>query len=280
MARNNILVTGGSGTLGSYVRHVFFNDQVIAPRREEMDIRNIDAINKIFTVYQPNYVIHAAAETNVDICETDHTHADAVNIQGTKNVIDVCKKYGARLIYISTSSVFPGTNHIYTENDIPSPANYYGSTKLKGEDYVQKSGLEYMIVRIGWLIGGGMKEKKFISYILSSLKKGEKIYAVKDRYGSLAYAPLVLAFIQERIAERGWGVYHFGSSGSCSRYDMACAIRDIMKSSSEIVPVTHEYYAGQFTAHRPVYEVLGSTRIPIVLSWKDMLRTYVATELI
>lgn len=158
-----ILITGGSGLLGSKVVKLaeksfevipthntrsFFKDSVI------MDITNCERAFHVVAKIKPDVVMHPAAQTRVDQCEKDREGAWKVNAEGTKNVALACGKINAKLIYVSTDYVFDGEKGLYVESDEPNPVNYYGLTKLKGEKFVRENCQEYAITRTSVLYVG------------------------------------------------------------------------------------------------------------------------------
>jgi len=195
-----VLITGGNGVLAQYVKKSFTDYQVLAPGHKELDITNDRLINSFFEKNSPEIVLHLAAKTNVDECEKSPEEAFLVNGDGTKNIAEVCKKTGSLLVYISTAAVFDGNKEVFYEEDEPDPVNTYGKSKLQGEKYIQEVLESFLIVRAAWLIGGGKKEKKFVSYVVDQLDKGAKeIKAVSDKYGTITYAKELADLIKELV---------------------------------------------------------------------------------
>lgn len=280
---NKILVTGGLGTVGSYAKAVFNENAVFVMGKDDLDVTNIDNIEKIFDKIKPTSIIHLAALTNVDICEKNPDLAQKINFDGTRNIALIAKKYNIPLVYISTSAVFDGKtlpSEGYSEKDLPQPANEYAKTKLLGEKIIKKIVKNYIIVRGAWMIGGGKKEKKFISYIFDKIKKGNALRVVDDRFGTLTYARDLLEFLKERLNKKEFGLYHYGSKGMCSRYEIAKFIKKKLKSDSTIIPVSSTEFEEQFPAPRPTYEVIQSTKFPFESSWQNVLNKYIENDLL
>lgn len=278
-----ILVTGGGGVLSSYVKGVFIKNQVILADKKSFDITKKAETRKIIKKVKPDFIFHFAALTNVDLCENDKKMARKINYFGTKNVANVCKLYNIPLVYISTSAVFKGINPPlggYSEKDKPNPANYYGKTKLAGEKYIKSTLKKYIIVRAGWMIGGAKKEKKFLSYITDKIKEGKTVNVVNDKFGTLTYTKDLLIFIEKLLSGQKYGLFHYGSSGICSRYDIALFVKNIINKKAEIVPVSSNKFTKTFTAPRPKYEILKSKKIPFKTDWKKVLGNYIKEELL
>lgn len=279
----SIMVTGGYGTLGGYVLQVFSDSKVILTGRESLDVTKKEQIIRKVEEHKPDLLIHLAAITNVDLCEKDHVLAMSVNTYGTEKVVDVCKAYNIPLVYISTAAVFDGKNPPpggYRETDNPHPINFYGETKLLGEKIIKRGLKKFLIVRVGWLIGGGKKEKKFISYITETIRKGESVEVVSDIFGTIAYAKDLIAFIKERMARSEFGLYHFGCLGVCSRFDIANILRLEINKKAKVIPVSYKMFRKEFFAPRPQREILQSMKIPFTEPWALTLRRYIKTELL
>lgn len=280
---SKILVTGGMGTVASYAKAVFRNDAVFVMGKGDLDVTKIENVEKVFKKIKPATIIHLAALTNVDFCEKNPDQASKVNADGTKNIALMAKKYHVPLVYISTSAVFDGKklpNEGYSEEDKPKPVNIYAQTKLLGEETIKKTVNNYIIVRGAWMIGGGKKEKKFISYIFDKIKNGETLKVVNDRFGTLTYAKDLLAFVKERLKKKEFGLYHFGATGMCSRYDIANFIKTELNSKATIIPVSSKEFINQFPAPRPTYEVIKSIKFPFKSSWQNVLKRYIKSDLL
>ena len=189
MKKKKILVTGSGGTVGLYVASVFSKDKLFLTTKQNLDITDKKSVFQVFEEIRPDVVIHLAAKTNVDDCEENSREAYLINALGTQNIAEACKKNHVTIVYISSLAVFNGEKEYFTEEDKPKPVNVYGKTKLLGEKAIQKLVKNHIIIRTGWIVGGGMKEKKFISYILQQAKQGKKeIRVVNDKFGTIAYA--------------------------------------------------------------------------------------------
>lgn len=152
-----ILVTGASGLLGyNIVKRVkkHFKTYVIIPTHRtkplfsesvKMNITNENDVLQVFEKFGPDVVVHTAAETDVDKCETNKEHALKVNTVGTKNIAEDCRKKGTKIVCVSTDYVFNGEKGLYKEEDKPQPINHYGLAKLMGEDDAVKLCEDYVM---------------------------------------------------------------------------------------------------------------------------------------
>lgn len=228
-----ILITGASGLLGSKIVKLaercfevipthntrsFFKDSV------KMDITNSAEVFQVVVKMKPNVVMHAAAETRVDQCEKDRKYAWKVNAEGTKNVAMACGKFNAKLIYVSTDYVFDGEKGLYVESDEPNPANYYGWTKLKGEEFVRDNCQDYVIARTSVLYGWHSWKKNFALWVMESLRRGEPITVVDDHYNSPTLADNLAEVLLEIVKTDLSGIFHTAGSERINRYEFAVKI--------------------------------------------------------
>lgn len=280
MKKRLILVTGGKGIVASYISSVFPEYKIILAGKSELDITNKKQVFEALEKWKPFYIIHLAGKTNVDECQKHKREATRINYSGTRNIALACKKIDSTLIYLSTSAIFNGKEKGYYENSIPNPINHYGKTKLRGEMAIKQTIKKYYIIRSGWIIGGGIKQKKFVSFIVQQLRDNKKeIKAVDDKFGTLAYAKDVAEFIKRIISEKPYGVYHYGSKGICSRFMIAKRIITLLDKTAHLIPVKSESFSDRFFAKRPTYEVLKSRKIPFSKSWQESLDAYILDEL-
>lgn len=279
-----VLLTGSEGTLGQYLQYLKDLDKydVFYGTKKTLDITSKRNISRVFAKIKPKFVIHLAAKTNVDYCEEHVDEAYRVNVAGTANIVDACKKHGSTLIFISTTAIFNGKKKGNYEDDIPDPINIYGKSKLDAEKKIQKHLHDYYIIRCGWLIGGGKREKKFISYILRQSETEKEIKVVSDKFGTITYAKELSDFIEQNLLslKLPFGIYHFGSKGFCSRYDIARSVFRLLKQNVSLLPVLSITFNDRFFAPRPNYEVMKSNKIKFSKTWRQSLRDYISHEII
>lgn len=273
-----IFITGGSGVLGNYVLKTFSSDKLYLPSHSEVDILDIEQLNKAFEIFKPEVVIHLAAKTNVDECEKYPKEAMLVNSEGTKNLAILCNKFNSFLVYVSTAAVFDGEKEFFSEDDLPNPINIYGKSKLSGEKFIEGNLSDYLIIRAGWLIGGGKNEKKFVSYIINQAKENNPIKAVNDKVGTITYAKDLSFLIKKLLDEKQKGLFHFGSRGVCSRFEIAKKILEVIGKDIEVIPVPSSYFEKSFSAPRPKREVIKSKRIEFPKTWEESLTNYLTEE--
>lgn len=270
MELKNVLITGANGMVGSYVHFGHKTDI------DTLDVRSIDSVKAGFEKYKPSVVLHLAAETDVDLCAKNPVHADEVNALGTKNVAMMCEAFNARLVYVSTASVFDGKRTTpYTVKDEPHPSNTYAASKYAGECFVRAILPASLIVRAGWMFGGGPgKDKKFVGKIMPQLAQDE-IKAVTDKRGSLTFAKDLIDAICGMIRSGKTGTAHLVQAGVPTRYEIACEIVRMTQANPRVIPVDSSYF--NLAAARPSLEALDAGS-DALRDWRDALKEYIQTE--
>lgn len=295
-----VLVTGSGGMLGSALvpalleagHEVRATDVRLlgqrlwgaeGPAMEELDVRSPAKVEDWIRRTRPQVVAHLAAETDLETCEADPQHAYATNTEGTRNVVRATATAGARLVYISTAGVFDGEKtEAYTEDDPPHPINVYGRSKFLGEGLVMEHLTSFHIVRAGWMVGGGDRDHKFVAKILNQLRAGARtVYAVGDKLGTPTYAPDFSRCLVRLIETGESGLYHMACQGSCSRYDVARKIVQVLglEDAVDVVEVTSDFFAEEYSAPRPRSEMMLNTRLDrlglnTMRPWEESLDEY------
>jgi dTDP-4-dehydrorhamnose reductase len=290
---NKMLITGSNGMVGSYVTKVFSDWDLYMTDLGALDTTGIkldvcdpSEVMQIVKNINPDFVLHLAAATDVDRCQIEPEWAYRVNAIGTQNVALACQETNAHLIYVSTGNVFAGDKETeYTEFDQPDPKNIYGNSKLVGEGIVSSLLNKYYIVRAGWMIGGGVKDKKFVSKMAHMLMDDKiSLKVVNDKYGSPTYAFDLLNGISKLIDTGYYGLYHMVNPGMVSRFQIAEVLRDILEMTQvEIESVTSEEFPTP--APRIRMEALSNYKLELLgyewmRPWKESLEEYVVKELL
>jgi dTDP-4-dehydrorhamnose reductase len=278
--RVHILITGAHGQLGKELeRQLSLSHTVFSLGKKELDITKKEVVEEIITQIEPQVIIHAAAFTAVDQCETDPKKAFEVNSIGSGYVAQVAHKVNARMIYMSSDYVFDGQKQFpYTEEDEPNPKSIYGLSKWLGERLVLKFN-NATVIRTSWLYGH--YGKNFVKTMLDLGTRNREIKVVNDQFGSPTYVNDLTKIINQLISKKN-GIYHVSNSGSCTWYEFAKAIfKEAGLNSNLVVPTTTEEY-GAF-AQRPRYSVLGhdalvKENIKPVRTWKEALKEFIREE--
>jgi len=275
-----ILVTGANGMVGSYVKEVFTDDELVLTDLPEMDVTKKEKVFGLILKHRPNLVLHLAAETNVDKCETEIDHAYRTNALGAYNVALACQKIDAEMVYISTGGVFNGQpGQVHTEYDKTDPVNVYSKAKLEGERAVSSLLNKLYIFRAGWMIGGGPKKDiKFVGKIIELFKTRDEIKAVNDKFGSPTFAREMVGGIRKIIKTGNYGTYHLVNTGACSRFEIAQEIAGLLKSKAKIIPASSDHFP--LPAPRAASEAMRNYKLDLLginpmSDWKNALTEYV-----
>jgi dTDP-4-dehydrorhamnose reductase len=285
--KRKVLVTGAKGMLGTDLCPVFENDSdVLITDIEEMDVRNLDLVQKTFDQFKPDLVIHLAALTDVDGCEKNPDAAYLTNTVGTHNIAIACQKQDILMVYVSTISVFDGGNCVpYTEFDKPDPKSWYSRSKYQGELIVEKLLRKYYIVRAGWMFGGGQEDKKFVAKIMDLASQKDQLCIVDDKFGSPTYTFDIASGIKNLVQTGCYGTYHMVNCGGyCSRFEFAQAILEIAKiNNCELIPVNSATFP--LPAPRPRMEAARNYQLELrnwdwMPAWRKSLENYIQTTLL
>ncbi|MBI2086512.1 NAD(P)-dependent oxidoreductase [Candidatus Daviesbacteria bacterium] len=219
-----VLVFGGGGLVGSKfldLNNQFFN--IKSPSASEIDILNKNQITEVFEEFNPDSIVNFAAYTQVEEAEKQRDDKNGICFQinaiGAKNVAEAAKNFNKNLIHISTEYVFDGTKDAipYTEEDTPNPINWYGQTKLAGEQFVINSGCAAVIVRISMPFSASYKLKKDIArFFLEQLKTNQKVWAVEDQRITPTLVNDIADALKVLIGNKTLGIYHISSKDSVS----------------------------------------------------------------
>jgi dTDP-4-dehydrorhamnose reductase len=252
-----VLVTGAGGQLGREVVEVCASagDEVVGCERAALDVSDRDQVMQVVAAASPDVVVHAAAYTNVDGCETDPDQAYAVNALGTRHVAEAARLVGARVCYVSTDYVFDGTAGApYREWDATNPMSVYGRSKLAGERVLQP---EDTVVRTSWVCG--RYGRNFVKTILTKAAEGEPLRVVDDQHGCPTFAEDLAAMIRRLVAARLPGVFHVTNQGATTWYRFA---RDAVAAAGLdvdlVAPISTAEMAPPRPAPRPANSVLDN----------------------
>ena len=268
MNREQILITGGDGVVGSYI------DFGIRTDVATLDVTDPEKVMAVCKEHMPSAIVHLAAATDLARCEKEPAYAYLVNTAGTYHVALAARAVGARLIYVSTSGVFDGTKtEPYLPEDMPNPVNIYGHSKYLGELAVAGILTDYIIVRTSWIFGGGkQKDNKFIGKIL--VQAGAKeVRAVTDKRGSPTYAKDLSRALKKLIEEGERGVVHVGG-GNATRFDIAREALALVGSKAVVIPAVSSDFPGAYGSGANESMPLS----PLMRPWQEALKEYIETE--
>lgn len=272
-----VLVTGANGQLGQCIQDVAKKHTEITWFFESsttLDVTSKVVVEGFFRQHQPDVVINCAAYTAVDKAEEEPDKAYLINAEAVNYIAENCLANNTRLIHISTDFVFDGSSKIpYTPDATTQPLGVYGTSKLKGEEYIQQQLQNYCIVRTSWVYSN--HGNNFMKTMLRLAASRTEISVVNDQIGCPTNAHDLAAFlVAEVITSKNTGVFHYSNQGEISWYTFAKAIFEVAKKEITVHPIPSSQYPTP--AKRPTYSVLDCSKtiesfgvqIP---NWKESL---------
>lgn len=248
---------------------------------KKLDITDKSAVEQVITAVRPDVVVHCAAWTAVDAAEDEENipKVRAINVDGTRNIAEVCKALDCKMIYISTDYVFNGQGTEPWQPDCKdyAPQNVYGQSKLDGELAVANTLDKYFIVRIAWVFG--VNGKNFIKTMINVGKTHDEVRVVSDQIGTPTYTLDLSRLLVDMAETEKYGYYHATNEGGyISWYDFTVEIYKQAEMSTKVTPVTTAEY-GLSKAARPFNSRLDKSKLvengfkPLP-TWQDALARY------
>ena len=256
-SKPKVLITGANGLLGQKLVEQLVekgNFEVVATGRgpcrlkgdgfqyQSMDIEQSQNVDEVILKLSPEIIIHGAAMTHVDECELKQEACYRANVVATQNLISAAEKINTHFIFVSTDFIFSGTDghNPYDEEATPDPVNYYGETKLKGEELVKTSNLKWAIARtvLVYGIAQDLSRSNIILWVKSSLEQGKEIQVVDDQVRTPTLAEDLAAGCI-LIAEKGaTGVYNISGSELLTPYEMAMQTAEFFDLDKSLIKRT------------------------------------------
>ena len=256
LVKNRILITGSNGMLGQRAVQFYSskeNVELLSTSVEEksfvdkvdyisVELKNREGIKKLIHDYYPDFIIHTAAFTNVDLSEKLREDAWKINVKGVEYIAEAARAIDAQIIHISTDYIFDGKDGPYSENAIPNPVGYYGRTKLASENALRISGTFFTILRTNVLYGIAPNSRPdFVRWVITSLRNNQEIRIVKDQFGNPTFIDDLVQAINKIIDFKKTGVYNIGGKEFLSRYDFTLRIADYFGLNKNlIIPIATE----------------------------------------
>ena len=274
-----VLVLGAGGQLGQSLRFIA-NDypeiQFHFFSRLDLDITNELGLKSIFNSLRPNFCVNASAYTAVDKSESEQDQAYLINVEGVKNIAQICQDFDTTLIHVSTDFVFDGSkNSPYTEDDATNPQGVYGKTKREGELEIIRILKKHFIIRTSWLYS--QFNTNFMKTMLRLAQDRDTISVVNDQIGTPTHAVDLANVIIKVIlsSSTNYGIYHFSNEGKASWYDFAKKIFEVNKVKINLKPISTSEFPTP--AKRPKYSVLDKSKIKkefniLIDQWEDSLK--------
>lgn len=275
-------ITGANGLLGKSLRQKIQSDRCLATGRE-IDISDMQMIQNFARNHRGiSHIINCAAFSQVDQAEWNKEAALKANATGPKNLGLLAKEIGARFIHISTDYVFPGNGReSLKETDPVGPCNYYGETKLRGEE--NALALDACVIRTSWIFGDG--GKNFVAKLLQMLQSEKVIRLADDQWGRPTYAPDLAGAILQMLGAKG--LYQYANTGISTKYQFGLTMREeaillgFPVVTESILPVPSSTFPSP--CKRPVFTPFDTTKIETIVSirpWQQALRDFLCAQLL
>lgn len=273
-----ILVTGASGLVGSQITRdlvtenfdVYSCYHIERPKfgiETQLNLTKQENIADVLQSIKPDVVIHLAAITDVDLCQTQKELARLVNAKATEILAVEASKYNSFFVYLSTDYVFDGKDNMRSETDIPNPVNFYGRTKLDGEIALSKSTSSYSIIRTSTPFGLHTKKKSFPLWVKENLESKKEIPVLVDQFTSPTFVPNLSKMLIEVAIRQLRGTIHLAGSTRISRYEFARIIADKLHLDSSLLKPT-KISEMKWIAHRPQDSSLNISKAMQILDNK------------
>ncbi|MBM3413613.1 MAG: dTDP-4-dehydrorhamnose reductase [Bacteroidetes bacterium] len=273
-----VLVTGANGQLGKELQRLekkWSSFRFLFLSREDLPIHHFELVRNYFKGCRPAVLINCAAYTAVDKAEQEPLLAHQINAEAVGVLSAICAANHCRFIHVSTDYVFDGTATIaYTERDIASPQSVYGQTKYEGEKQALLANPDALIIRTSWVYSSF--GKNFVKTMIRFLGEKPQVSVVVDQFGSPTFAADLANAILQISSSNNWisGIYNYSNGGVINWFQFACAIREMIGSSTPIKGIsTAEYLT---PAKRPAWSVLNTSKIVAtygvtIRDWRESL---------
>ena len=277
-----ILVTGASGQLGQEFKNNVSNSdhEFYFTDENELDITKRRKILEYVTIHKIDLIINCAAYTNVNQSETNKKQAIKVNVDGVRNLVELCEEKKLKMIHFSTDYVYNSDNlNPVNEDSKINPINYYGISKREGERIIEKSSSDSIIIRTSWLYS--MYGNNFVKTMIKKGENSDKVYVINDQFGCPTYSKDLVDCTLNIIASNKLNkhkVYNFSNEGFTNWYEFTKKIFELKKITCDIIPVDSNSYKA--TATRPKFSVTDKSRIKdifniLIRSWDEALEEFI-----
>ena len=281
LIKKRILVVGSNGMLGQRTISFFSkqnNFEIVGCSIEEepvtnnyeyhcCDLTKRENVKKIIYDFYPDFIVNAAAFTNVDLSEIERETAWKVNVKGVEYLAEAARVLDSHLIHISSDYIFDGTNGPYSENAKPHPLGYYGRTKLASENALKISGSIHTIIRTNVLFGIADSRPDFVRWVINSLNANKQIRIVTDQFNNPTFIDDLVQAISRIIEFKKEGIYHIGGRDFLSRFEFTEKIADYFKLNKDLItPIVTEELNQK--ARRPLKSGLITLKAETELGYK------------
>jgi dTDP-4-dehydrorhamnose reductase len=292
--KKKIYIAGCGGMLGEAFYNQYKDDYVLKCTDKDvneewltfLDFRDTDAYRKDVIAFNPDYLFHLGAYTDLEYCETHIDDTYNTNALAVENAVYIANELNIPLLYISTAGIFDGKKNLYDDWDLPNPLGHYARAKYAGERFVIENTSRYLVCRAGWMMGSGpKKDKKFIQKIMKQLKDGKKeLFIVNDKDGTPTYTHDFAKNVKLLLQKEYWGLYNMVCGGQTSRYEVARELLNLLDLNDKVklTSVDSDFFKDTYFAERPPCERLVNQKLNIrnlnlMRDWKVALEEYLAT---
>ncbi|WGH76840.1 dTDP-4-dehydrorhamnose reductase [Tenacibaculum tangerinum] len=263
-----IVITGSNGLLGQTLVNLLLEEkeayEVVGFSKGEnrsgrddfeylsIDITNQELLYKALVHYKPDVIVNTAAMTDVDACETNKQVCDKLNVAAVEYLKNYSEKKNTHLIHISTDFIFDGKNGPYKETDKPNPLSYYGLSKLKSEEVLTNSNVQYTILRTILVYGKvkNMSRNNIVLWVKKSLEEGKELTIVNDQFRMPTYVGDLAFACKQSIDKKAVGIFNVSSNKLLSIYEIAQQIAEVFNLNKNLIKPVSTVELNQ-VAHRP-----------------------------
>ena len=254
-----------------------FSRQSCAP----LDVRDEPSVARLMRHFRPDWMLHLAAISDVEACESSPDLAEEVNVHGTKNVLKYAQKYGSGILYISTNGVFDGKAPPYGESRKPHPLHVYGKTKYAAEQLIKNALVPWMIVRLMTLYGWQPEGTRInpVTWAIEKLQRNESLNMVNDCFVNPLFAPSAADAVWKLLTGSARGIYHVAGKSKVSRYAWTRTIARVFGFDPSLVrPVPSSFFPS--VTPRPHDTTLVTRKLERSVDWKPLSLTKGLTQML
>jgi dTDP-4-dehydrorhamnose reductase len=248
-----------------------------------LDFRDFEKYRNDVKTFNPDYLFHLGAYTDLEYCEENVDDTYATNTLSVENACHIANELDIPMLYISTAGIFDGKKELYDDWDVPNPLGHYARSKYAAEVYVQAHVKKHYVCRAGWMMGGGpTKDKKFVQKIMKQLKDGKReLFIVDDKDGTPTYTHDFAKTVKGLINTDLFGLYNLVCGGVTGRLEVAQRMVEFLELTDQvkITPVPSDHFAKEYYAERPASERLINKKLDLrglnqMRSWETALEEY------
>ncbi|MBL4605627.1 MAG: SDR family oxidoreductase [Flavobacteriaceae bacterium] len=248
-----VVITGSNGLLGQTLVNLLLQEkeayEVHGLSRGEnrsgrvdftyhtIDITDKQQVARVLRKIAPHFIINTAAMTNVDVCEDDKENCKKLNIDAVQYLIDISKEMNAHLIHISTDFIFDGIQGCYKETDTPNPLSYYGMSKLKSEEVLINSTIDFTILRTILVYGKvpNLGRNNIVLWVKEMLENGKEINIVDDQFRMPTYVEDLAMACKLAMDKKAKGIFNISSSQLLSVYEITQQIAEVFELDKTLI---------------------------------------------